>query len=148
MAGLNLRTTVRKQTLVFVVAVLMIIFGFAEVVTGFAHDFVGLVTAADALTTVMGVGLGLCYVAGGTLLLWFTRGTVLAAVLLLLVDILGRIAMTLSGMYPVDTPKQVIGIVGGTFVAVIFAGIAFWKYRVLSRIRGSKDNLGANNPQP
>ena len=136
---MNLRTFVRAQTLVFIVAVLMVVFGIAEVITGVAHDFFGLVTAADAFTTIVGVGLGLCYVAGGILLLWFTRSTVLAAVLLLLVDILGRIAMTLSGMYPVNTPKQAIGIVGGTLVALVFAGIAFWKYRRLSKGSAAPD---------
>ncbi len=129
---MNLSRIVRKQTLVLVVAALMIVFGVAEVITGFAHDFFGLVTADDALATSIGVGLGLCYVAGGILPLRFTRATVGVAVLLLLVDILGRIAMTLTGMYPLGTPRQVIGIVGGTVLAVLFAGIAFWKYRAIS----------------
>ncbi len=54
---------------VFIVAVLMIVFGVAEVVTGFTHQFFGLATAQVSLATVLGVALGFFYLAGGVLLL-------------------------------------------------------------------------------
>src|SRR5215470_15527427 len=51
------------------VAVLMILFGAAEVVTGFTHRFVGISTSSSSVFTAAGVAIGLCYVVAGVLIL-------------------------------------------------------------------------------
>ena len=51
----------RKDKLAFGIAILMIVFGIAEIITGFRHEFFGLVTTEQLLTTITGAGLGLCY---------------------------------------------------------------------------------------
>src|SRR5690242_10306969 len=48
-----------------IVAVLMILFGLAEVVTGFRHEFFGLTTAQVKISTDVGVSIGLFYFIGG-----------------------------------------------------------------------------------
>jgi hypothetical protein len=103
-----------------IVAMLMIVFGVAEVVTGTRHEFFGLVTATDSAATILGVLLGSCYIAGGILVLVFTRRTLFAAAILLAIDIIGRLAMILAGLYPMTTVEQTVGIVGGTLIAAIF----------------------------
>ena len=49
-----------------VVAVLMIIFGIAEVGTGVTHNFLGMVSTTETnLSMYIGAALGLCYFIGG-----------------------------------------------------------------------------------
>ncbi len=106
---------------VFIVAVLMIVFGLAEVVTGFTHRFFGLATAQVSLATVLGVALGFFYLAGGVLLLTQKRRAAILAVILLCGDILGRIALVIFGLYPLDSFRQTFGIAAGTAIAAGFA---------------------------
>jgi hypothetical protein len=52
-----------------VVAMLMILFGLAEVVTGFTHDFFGISTSQAATFTYAAAVIGALYVVGGLLIL-------------------------------------------------------------------------------
>lgn len=119
----------RRGWLTWIVAALMIVFGAAEVVTGVRHEFFGLVTSADAASTAIGVALGSCYIAAGVLVLTNTRAALYAAAILLLVDIVGRLVMTFSGLYPTNTTQQLFGIIAGTVVAVAFLVIVLFKVR-------------------
>jgi len=83
-----------------IVAILMILFGLAEVVTGFRHEFFGLTTAQVDTSTYVGVALGLFYFVGGLLVLTRKRWAALIAILLLCGDVIGRIAMMVTGLYP------------------------------------------------
>ena len=104
-----------------IVGVLMILFGLAEVATGFTHRFFGLTTAQADAATYLGVALGLFYFAGGLLLLSGRRTAAIIAILLLAGDVLGRIVLVISGLYPLDSIRQTIGIVVGTAIAAFFA---------------------------
>jgi len=107
---------------ILIVAALMILFGLAEVATGFTHNFIGMVSTSQAsLATYLGVALGLFYFIGGLLILTIRKWVAILAILLLCGDIIGRIAMVLAGLYPVNSFRQTFAIVIGTAIAVVFA---------------------------
>ncbi len=108
-------------SIILAISILMILFGLAEVITSFTHKFFGLSTTANLLATVFGVSLGLCYVVGGVLLLTKKTWAAITAFVLLGVDILGRIAMVIFGLYPIDSFRQAFGIIAGTAIAIVFA---------------------------
>ncbi len=104
-----------------IVALLMILFGLAEVVTGFNHYFFGLITSQGNMATSVGVALGTCYFTGGLLILTKRKWAATLAIVLLCVDVIGRISMVLTGLYPIDTFLQTFGIIIGTSIAAFFA---------------------------
>ncbi len=104
-----------------IIAYLMILFGIAEIVTGFTHSFLGLTTVQKNIATYMGAGLGACYLASGLLLLTRTKQAAYIAIVLLAIDVAGRIGMVTAGLYPFNTPMQIFGIVAGTAIAIFFA---------------------------
>ncbi|MGB8214390.1 MAG: hypothetical protein WCE68_12610 [Anaerolineales bacterium] len=107
---------------IFIVAVLMILFGVAEVGTGFTHNFIGMVsTSAASLSTYLGVALGAFYFIGGVLLLPKRRWAAVVAIVLLCGDVIGRIGMVAAGLYPLNSFRQTFAIVVGTAIAVYFA---------------------------
>lgn len=111
------------------VAFLMILFGLAEVATGVRHAFFGLVISAGDAAGYMGVALGLCYFVGGWLILTRRKWAIALALILLLVDVLGRIAMVAAGLYPLDSFRQVFAVVMGTAIAVFFGLYLGWKFK-------------------
>jgi hypothetical protein len=111
-----------------VVALLMIVFGLAEIRTGFSHNFFGLTTSRVNIATYLGVALGVCYFIGGLLIL--TRRKWAAA--LLGADVVGRVAMVLAGLYSMDSLRQSFAIVVGTGVACFFGVYIAWKWRFFS----------------
>jgi hypothetical protein len=104
-----------------IVAALMIIFGAAEVVTGFTHHFVGISTSPTALFTAAAVAIGACYAIAGALILTLRVWAARLAIALLIADILGRLALVVTGLYPLNSLEQLIGIIGGTAIAAGFA---------------------------
>jgi len=104
-----------------IAAALMIVFGLAEVFTGFSHQFFGLTTAQVDIATYLGVALGLFYFFGGILIFTRKRWAAITAIVLLCGDVLGRIAMVLFGLYPLGSLRQTFGIVVGTAIAIVFA---------------------------
>ncbi len=104
-----------------VVAVLMIVFGLAEIVTGLTHSFFGIVTAQGDLTTYAGILLGAFYFISGLLVLSRKKWAAGLAIALLCADILGRVAMVLMGLYPVNSFRQTFAILAGTTIAAVFA---------------------------
>lgn len=106
---------------IIVVAVLMIVFGLAELVTSFTHSFFGLTTSEALLSSVLGALLGACYMTAGMLLFWRKRWAATLAIVLLCVDVVGRIAMVLAGLYPLGSFRQAFAIVVGTALAAFFA---------------------------
>ena len=50
------------------------------------------------------------------------------AIVLLIADIIGRIALVMAGLYPVDSFEQTFAIVMGTAIAAIFAIYIGWKW--------------------
>ncbi len=104
-----------------IVAALMILFGLAEVVTGFRHEFFGLTTAQVLISTVLGAALGLFCFVGGLLVLTMKRWAAVIAIILLCGDVIGRIAMVVTGLYPLSSFMQTFAIVVGTAIAAFFA---------------------------
>ncbi len=104
-----------------VAAILMIVFGSAEVRTGLTHKFFGLSTAPVTLSTYIGMAIGSLYAAAGLLILTMKRRAAGIAIVLLIVVILGRIGMVVAGLYPVDSVKQILAILLGTSIACVFA---------------------------
>src|SRR5262245_4040432 len=66
-----------------VVAMLMILFGLAEIVTGLTHDFFGITTSAATIFTYASALIGALYAAAGALLLTMKKRAAALAVVLL-----------------------------------------------------------------
>lgn len=104
-----------------VVAMAMILFGLAEVATGFRHHFFGISTSRATTFTYAATVIGTLYVVGGLLILTLKRWAVRLAILCLVVDIVGRVLLVMTGLYPTNSLKQIIAITLGTAIAAIFA---------------------------
>ena|ERR1035437_4363796 len=104
-----------------IIASLMILFGLAEISTGISHSFFGLTTSQGNASTYLGIALGATYLIGGLCLLPNRKSFAVIAIVLLIFDIIGRIGMVITGLYPVNTLFQIIGIVIGTGIAIFFA---------------------------
>lgn len=117
----------RKRSLgITIVAVLMIIFGLAEVATSLTGNFLGVVSTSTATTsTYIGVAIGISYIVSGLLVLTMKRRALSAALVLLGIDVIGRIALVLTGFYPTNSFKNTFSIIAGTAIVVIFA-IYLW----------------------
>ena len=114
---------------IILVACLMILFGLAEVVTGFTHNFFGITTSGESLVSYASAVIGACYVVGGVLLRTLKRWAAVLAIVLLGVDVIGRLTLVVTGLYPTNSPKNTLSIVAGTLLAVIFAIYIGWKQR-------------------
>jgi hypothetical protein len=101
----------------------MILFGFAEIITGFTHNFIGLHTAQGVASTYVGAIIGALYAVAGFSLLTMRWKVAILAMLLLVVIVAGRISMVMTNLYPVETVRQAAGIAVGTSIA---AGFAFY----------------------
>ena len=64
---------IRRPRAIVVTAVLMIVFGIAEVVTGLTHNFFRVTTTQGSASARIGVTLGLLYFAAGVLNLTMRR---------------------------------------------------------------------------
>jgi hypothetical protein len=116
---------------IVVVAVLMVIFGLAEIATGFTHNFLGLVSTATAnASTYGGVIVGALYAIGGFFLLAMKKWAAAIAEGCLILVITGRISLVAFGLYPLNSFLQTFSIIVGTALAIFFAiyiGVK-WKY--------------------
>ena len=106
---------------IVVAALLMITFGLAEVTTGFTHNFFGLSTAQVTTSAYAGAAIGVLYAMAGLLVLSLKRRAAALAIVLLIADIIGRIAMVATGLYPVDSFKQTLAMITGTSIVAGFA---------------------------
>jgi len=104
-----------------IVAALTILFGIAEVKSGLTHNFMGLTTSQANISTYLGVGLGVCYFVAGLLILIGKKWAATLAIILLAADVVGRIAMVVTGFYPLSSFLQTFAIIVGTTLAAFFA---------------------------
>jgi hypothetical protein len=111
----------RRPLDITIIASLMIVFGMAEIVTGFSHNFFGIHTAQGATSAHIGAIIGTLYAAAGFLILTMNRQRAILAIVLLVVVIAGRIAMVMRGLYPFETFRQAAAIALGTSIAAGFA---------------------------
>jgi hypothetical protein len=114
-------------------ALLMVVFGLAEVTTGFTHRFFGLSTAQVTVSTYVGAAIGVLYAVAGLLILSMKKRAAAVAIVLLIADIVGRIGMVVTGLYPVDSFKQIFAIILGTSVVAVFAVYIGLKWSMFSR---------------
>ena len=113
---------------IIIVACLMILFGLAEVVTALTHHFFGIITASVIIFTYSSVAIGMCYVAAGFLILTMKKWAAALAIVLLGVDIVGRVALTVTGLYPTNSLENTFAIIAGTLIAALFAIYIGWKW--------------------
>jgi hypothetical protein len=105
---------------IIIIAILMFLFGLAEILTGFTHQFFGLSTSESTNSTYLGAAIGALYVMAGGFILIMKRWAAVLAILALAADVFGRVAMVVAGFYPISTFKQMFSIVAGTLIAVAF----------------------------
>jgi hypothetical protein len=103
----------------------MILFGLAEMMMGFTHDFFGISTASTSISTYADAAIGAFYVIAGLLISTMKRDAAALALVLLAADIVGRILLVITGSYPTNSFEQAFAIVAGTLIAAIFA-IFIW----------------------
>ncbi len=114
---------------IIIVACLMILFGLAEVVTGFTHNFFGITTSSVAIFTYSSAAIGVFYAVAGLLILTMKKWAAALAIVLLVADIIGRVALVLTGLYPTDSLKNTFSIIAGTVIVALFAIYIGWKWR-------------------
>ena len=113
-----------------VIAILMILFGLIEVITAFTHSFLGITTSQAIIFTYSAVTIGAFYAGAGLLILTMKKWAAALAIVLLIADIIGRIALVIIGLYPLNSNEQIIGIISGTVIAAIFAIYIGWKWNL------------------
>lgn len=118
-------------------ALIMIVFGAAEVATGFRHRFFMLSTDLAAVSTVVGALTGALYAACGILVLIMRRWSAVASVICLAVVVAGRITMVATGLYPFDSFPQIFAIIAGTSIAAFFLVYIATKVRTIGAERGT-----------
>lgn len=109
----------------------MILFGIIEVATGFSHNFVGIATSTSLAFTIVGATIGAFYSIAGLLTLAMKRRAMLCAIALLIVDVIGRLWMVATGLFPFNSTENITGIVGGTSIATIFAVYLLLRVNIL-----------------
>ncbi len=114
---------------IIIVACLMILFGLAEVVTAFTHNFFGITISSVAIFTYSSAAIGVFYAAAGLLILTMKKWAAALAIVLLGADIVGRVALVLTGLYPTDSLKNTFSIVAGTVIVALFAIYIRWKWK-------------------
>ena len=107
----------------------MVLFGAAEVITTFTHNFFGISTALGPISTFLTSGIGTLYVVAGLLILTMYRWAAALALACLIVVVVGRIALVVSGLFPLDSFEQTFAITVGTGIAASFAIYVGWKWR-------------------
>jgi hypothetical protein len=117
---------------IVVAACLMILFGLAEVVTAFTHSFLGITASSSGMFTASSVAIGLCYVAAGVLILTMRKWAAALAIILLGIDVAGRLALVMTGLFPTNSPKNTFSIIAGTIIAAIFAIYIGWRWKAFS----------------
>jgi uncharacterized membrane protein len=118
----------KRDSVLTISAVLMIIFGIAEVVAGFGHTFFGVHPAPIATATYLGAGMGALHFLAGLLILTARQAAATLALCLLAGVILGHVAMVVTDLYPTDSISQPFAIVLRTSIACAFFVVVALKW--------------------
>jgi hypothetical protein len=119
----------RRPFGILVAAVFTVIAGLAEVVTGFTHTFFGITTSSITVFTYSATVIGLCYLAAGLLILTMRRRAAALALVLLGVDIVGRLVLVVTDLYPTDSLKNTLSVIAGTVLVALVALYIGWKWK-------------------
>lgn len=106
---------------IVVAGVIMVTFGLAEVTTGFTHTFFAVHTAQATTSAYVGAAIGILYALAGILIFTMKKWAAALAIVLLMADIIGRIAMVVTGLYPIDSFRQTFAIILGTCIVAVLA---------------------------
>ena len=113
-----------------VVATLMILFGLAEVFTGlFLGHHIGVSEANRTAFAYEGPAIGALYVIGGFLLLTGKKWAAGLAEVCLAADVVGRVHLVLTGVYPF-VGLAAVAVVIGTAIAIFFGIYIGLKWRL------------------
>jgi hypothetical protein len=110
----------------------MILFGLAEIATGFTHNFFGVSTTRGAFSACANTGVGALYAAAGILILSRKKRYVAVALGCLALDVVGRIALVAAGLFPMNDLRQTGAIVAGTTIVILFAAYIGSQWRQFS----------------
>jgi hypothetical protein len=114
---------------IIVAAAFTVIAGLAEVVTGFTHNFFGITTSSVAVFTYSSAVIGLFYIAAGLLILTMRRWAAALALVLLGADIVGRIVLVFTGLYPTSSLKNTLSVIAGTVIVALVTLYIVWKWK-------------------
>ena len=106
---------------VTVVALLMILFGAAEVVTSLKHSFFGIVTSSSMAATYSSLAIGALYAASGALVLTKKKWAATLAITFLALDFVGRVTLAITGLFPTKSFEQTFAFFTGTAIVAVFA---------------------------
>jgi hypothetical protein len=124
------RNQTKRPTGVLLASVLMVLFGLAEVATAFSHNFFGITTKQVLAEDYSSALIGSLYVLAGLFVLTMKKWGAYLVILFLIADILGRLGLVASGLYPLNTAENTFGIVAGTIIALIFLVYIYAKRRI------------------
>src|SRR5215467_4777440 len=120
----------RSRPLGIIVAAAFTVFaGLAEVATGFTHTFFGITTSSVTVFTYSAAVIGLFYLAAGLLILTMKKWAAATALVLLGADIVGRLVLVVTGLYPTDSLKNTLSVIAGTVLAALVALYIGWKWK-------------------
>jgi hypothetical protein len=106
---------------IIIAGLLMIIFGVAEVATGFTgHFFGGISVATSTEYTVAAAAAGSCYSLAGISVLTMRRWGAGLGIIFLCAELLGRIYLVSTGLYPFSGIDE-SSFIAGSIIAVLFA---------------------------
>jgi len=114
---------------IIVAAAFTVLAGLAEVVTGFTHNFFGITTSSVTVFTYSAAVIGLFYLAAGLLILTMRRWAAAIALVLLGADIVGRLVLVVTGLYPTDSLKNTLSVIAGTVLVALVALYIGWKWK-------------------
>ena len=105
---------------IMVAGVLMVIFGIAEVATGFTGHFLGGISVATSTEyTVAAAAAGSCYSLAGLSVLTMRRLGAGLGITFLCAELLGRIYLVSAGLYPFSGIDE-SSFIAGSDIAVLF----------------------------
>lgn len=106
---------------VVIVAILMIVFGIAEVATAFTGRFLGGISVATSSEyTIAAAATGSCYSLAGVFVLTMRRWGAELGIVFLGGEIAGRVYLVSTGLYPFSGTDEG-AFVAGTILAALFA---------------------------
>jgi hypothetical protein len=114
---------------IIVAAAFTVLAGLAEVVTGFTHNFFGITTSSVTVFTYSAAVIGLFYLAAGLLILTMRKWAAAIALVLLGPDIIGRLVLIVTGLYPTDSLKNTLSVIAGTVLVALVALYIGWKWK-------------------
>ena len=114
---------------IIVAAAFTVLAGLAEVVTGFTHNFFGITTSSVTVFTYSAAVIGLFYLAAGLLILTMKKWAAAIALVLLGADIIGRLVLVVTGLYPTYSLKNTLSVIAGTLLVALVALYIGWKWK-------------------